>query len=170
MRWIHSGALGILGAAALWAQNDWPAYGRDPGGMRYSTMTQINRSNVSRLARAWTYHTGEQGRYLETTPLVVGGVMYLSTQQQRVVAIASEALNVPTRAEVDDAYREIQELKREMRRLRKSIGVAASVDALPEAATSARIARTPSPTRLRNEPEIGRARRWIRTAEAARRQ
>jgi len=43
-------------------------------------------------------------------------------QQQRIVALASEALNVPTRAEVDDAYREIQELKREVRRLRKAIG------------------------------------------------
>ena len=41
-------------------------------------------------------------------------------QKQRVVAIASEWLNIPTRAEVDDAYREIQELKRELRRLRKS--------------------------------------------------
>ena len=38
------------------------------------------------------------------------------------MAIASEALNVPTRAEVDDAYREIQELKRELRRMRKSSG------------------------------------------------
>jgi hypothetical protein len=38
---------------------------------------------------------------------------------QRLVALASQALNVPTRAEVDDAYREIQELKRELRRLKK---------------------------------------------------
>jgi len=40
-------------------------------------------------------------------------------QQQTMVALASEALNVPTRAEVDDAYREIQELKRELRRVKK---------------------------------------------------
>lgn len=40
-------------------------------------------------------------------------------QQQRIVAIASQALNIPTRQEVDEAYREIQELKRELRRLRK---------------------------------------------------
>ncbi len=38
---------------------------------------------------------------------------------QRVVALASTALNLPTRAEVDDAFREIQELKRELRRLKK---------------------------------------------------
>ncbi|MEJ8848775.1 poly(R)-hydroxyalkanoic acid synthase subunit PhaE [Variovorax rhizosphaerae] len=48
-------------------------------------------------------------------------------QKQRIVAIASEALNIPTRAEVDDAYREIQELKRQVRRLRKPLP--ATVDA-----------------------------------------
>jgi len=37
----------------------------------------------------------------------------------RLVGLTSQALNVPTRAEVDDAYREIQELKRELRRLKK---------------------------------------------------
>ncbi|WP_218508988.1 poly(R)-hydroxyalkanoic acid synthase subunit PhaE [Variovorax sp. dw_308] len=45
-------------------------------------------------------------------------------QKQRIVAIASEALNIPTRAEVDDAYREIQELKRQVRRLRKPVAPA----------------------------------------------
>jgi len=40
---------------------------------------------------------------------------------QRLVALASHTLNVPTRAEVDDAYREIQELKRELRRLKKGV-------------------------------------------------
>lgn len=38
---------------------------------------------------------------------------------QRLVALASTALNMPTRAEVDDAFREIQQLKRELRRLKK---------------------------------------------------
>ncbi len=38
---------------------------------------------------------------------------------QRLVALASAALNIPTRAEVDDAFREIQQLKREVRRLKK---------------------------------------------------
>ena len=41
-------------------------------------------------------------------------------QLQRMVGIASATLNVPTRIEMDDAYREIQELKRELRRLRKA--------------------------------------------------
>lgn len=59
-------------------------------------------------------------------------------QQQRVVAIVSQALNVPTRQEVDEAYREIQELKRELRRLRK--GDAAMAD--PPARASRTATRT----------------------------
>ena len=70
------------------SETDWPFYGRDPGGMRYSPLKQINRSNVRQLVRKWTYHTGEQissgeGRHrlvpFECTPLVVDGTLYLST-------------------------------------------------------------------------------------------
>src|SRR5262245_7564425 len=35
---------------------DWPTFGNDPGGQRYSGLTQINPANVTKLARAWTYH------------------------------------------------------------------------------------------------------------------
>jgi quinoprotein glucose dehydrogenase len=38
---------------------EWRSYGHDPGGVRFSPLTQIDRGNVSRLVRAWTYHTGE---------------------------------------------------------------------------------------------------------------
>jgi len=37
---------------------DWPVYGRDPGGARFSPLTQITRDNVARLQVAWTYHAG----------------------------------------------------------------------------------------------------------------
>ena len=39
---------------------EWPYYGGDPAGNRYSALTQINKSNVSSLQVAWTYHTGER--------------------------------------------------------------------------------------------------------------
>src|SRR5437763_5119210 len=73
---------------------DWTAYGRDVLGGRYSTLTQIDTSNVGRLAVAWTYHTGELApavrtpghRSLEATPIVVDGVMYLITPMGRIVA------------------------------------------------------------------------------------
>ena len=38
---------------------DWPTYGNDPGGQRYSSLDQINKQNVGQLKVAWTYHTGD---------------------------------------------------------------------------------------------------------------
>jgi len=38
---------------------EWPFYGNDPGGQRYSPLDQINRDNVAQLKVAWTYHTGD---------------------------------------------------------------------------------------------------------------
>src|SRR5262249_34278789 len=82
------------------AHNEWRSYGADPGGMRYSSLKQINRSNVAQLQRAWTYHTGETALGLDkagsrvaafqSTPLVVNGVLYLSTPSNRVMAIDAE--------------------------------------------------------------------------------
>ena len=51
---------------------------------------QINTANVSHLQRAWTYHTGEQGRSFEATPIFVDNVLYLSTQNQNIVALNPE--------------------------------------------------------------------------------
>ncbi len=82
------------------ADHEWGSYGADPGGMRYSPLDQINRNNVAQLQRAWTYHTGEIALGLggggsrvagfQTTPVVVGGVMYLSTPSNRVIAVDPE--------------------------------------------------------------------------------
>src|SRR6185295_16075022 len=55
----------------------------------------IDRTNVSRLEIAWTYHTGEtsflkdseQKSTFETTPIVVDGTMYLSTGFNKVIAL-----------------------------------------------------------------------------------
>src|SRR5258708_9168761 len=76
-------------------QDDWPYYGHDAGGMRYSPLTQITPANVQRLETAWTYHTGDtsdgsRGRQrsgFETTPLVVDRVLYLTTGINRVIAL-----------------------------------------------------------------------------------
>jgi len=80
-----------LSSAFLFAQDasEWPAYGRDPGGTKYSPLDQINTRNVSGLVRVWSYHTGERGTW-ENTPIVVGGVMYFATQKNRVVALQPE--------------------------------------------------------------------------------
>src|SRR5262252_3349460 len=79
-------------------ESDWPAYGRDPGGSRYSPLTQINRQNVKKLKIAWTYRTGdvsdgshtESKSAFEATPILVDGTLYLSTAFNRVVALDPE--------------------------------------------------------------------------------
>jgi quinoprotein glucose dehydrogenase len=73
---------------------DWPRVGNDPGAMRYSVLKQINRANVKQLAVAWSYHTGDMDARakttLECTPIVVGGVMYVTTVRGSVVALDAE--------------------------------------------------------------------------------
>jgi quinoprotein glucose dehydrogenase len=65
---------------------DWPAYGGAPENMHYTSLTQINRANVKELKVAWTFDTGEQGG-LQTSPIVVDGVLYGITPTQRVFAL-----------------------------------------------------------------------------------
>lgn len=86
-------ACGIQTAPGPVSDSDWPAYGRDALGSRYSPLNEISRDNVSRLAVAWTYHTGEplatsdRKRSLEVTPIVVDGTMFISTPLGKVVAL-----------------------------------------------------------------------------------
>jgi quinoprotein glucose dehydrogenase len=76
-------------------ETDWPAYGNDPGGMRYSALRQIDASNVAKLRVAWTFHTrdvsdgsnGWKRSGLETTPILVDGTLYLTTAFNRVIAL-----------------------------------------------------------------------------------
>src|SRR5271154_4058519 len=63
-------------------QRDWPAYAGSAEANHYSALTQINRSNVKHLTVAWTYDTGETGG-LQTSPLVVHGVLYGLTPSQK---------------------------------------------------------------------------------------
>ncbi len=72
--------------------------GRDPGGTRYSTLTQITPANVSQLKVAWVYHMKPAAsagaastalRMSEDQPLVVGQTMYVVTPYSRVVALDS---------------------------------------------------------------------------------
>jgi quinoprotein glucose dehydrogenase len=65
---------------------NWFSYGGDPGGTRYSSLRQITKANVSGLKEVWRFETPEGGR-LQTTPLIVDGVMYVVTPRQKVVAL-----------------------------------------------------------------------------------
>jgi quinoprotein glucose dehydrogenase len=121
---IASAVAGLALAAS--GQTDWPTFGHDLGGTRYSTLKQIDTKNVTRLVRAWTYHMsvasqpaaaapapgssevgdavegggrgrggrggrgGGRGGNSEVSPLVINGVMYLTTGGGRVVALEPE--------------------------------------------------------------------------------
>ena len=68
---------------------DWLNVGNDKGGMRFSTLKQIDRSNVAQLAVAWTYHCADAspGSTIECTPVVVDGVMYVTTPGLKILAL-----------------------------------------------------------------------------------
>jgi quinoprotein glucose dehydrogenase len=73
----------------LGTRRDWPIYGGDAGAIRYSSLSQINRDNVSQLQTAWTFETGDAfpGSQLECSPLAIDGVLYLTSPKQRVFAL-----------------------------------------------------------------------------------
>lgn len=105
---------------------EWPTYGHDSGGMRFSPLTEITPANVAKLKVAWTYHMKPEGYVApagrggfgapgrgpigdnpdapptagrgrgrggagfspsQDTPLVINGVMYISSPYQRLVAV-----------------------------------------------------------------------------------
>ncbi len=115
---LTSAALTIMTAAAFAqsASTEWPTYGHDKGGQRFSPLTQITPANVGRLKVAWTYAlqptataapsseasadgaappgppgrgAGPRIRASEQTPLVADGLMYFSTPYTKIVAVDS---------------------------------------------------------------------------------
>jgi quinoprotein glucose dehydrogenase len=67
------------------ANRDWPIY-LGENGAHYSPLAQINKDNVKQLQIAWTYDTEETGG-LQTSPIVVHGILYGISPSQKVFAI-----------------------------------------------------------------------------------
>jgi alcohol dehydrogenase (cytochrome c) len=65
---------------------DWLTYSGTYSGQRYSNLTQISRTNVNRLKLAWMYQTNDLNQF-EATPLVAGGVMYVSEPPSNAAAL-----------------------------------------------------------------------------------
>jgi quinoprotein glucose dehydrogenase len=93
---LKSGVLAFLFLATVLnaqeehsAQRDWPAYGGNSEGTRYSSLTQIDRSNVGRLLVAWQFaptNGAPTGRF-QAQPIVVNGILYSVTPGSGVVAL-----------------------------------------------------------------------------------
>jgi alcohol dehydrogenase (cytochrome c) len=62
---------------AVTAEVDWATYNGDPGGNRYTPLTQIDKSNVAQLAPRWLFPVADAG-LLQVTPVVVDGIMYVT--------------------------------------------------------------------------------------------
>jgi quinoprotein glucose dehydrogenase len=96
-----SGLLAIGVTSAAFAQHgaengQWRHYGGDKGSTKYSALDQINRQNVSKLERAWEWQsvdadlpekTSRMAGAFKATPLMVDGVLYLTTSMQQVAAV-----------------------------------------------------------------------------------
>lgn len=66
---------------------DWPQVGNDSGRTRFSSLKQINKNNVANLKPAWTFHGNDSGNSIQCTPVVVNGVMYVTTASIQIVAL-----------------------------------------------------------------------------------
>jgi quinoprotein glucose dehydrogenase len=98
--WAAAAAAFICTTAAAQAPetSDWGYYGGDVFGQHYSSLDQINRSNVTQLQVAWTYRTGELGQdfaraqklTFEATPVLAFGLLYLTTPTSIVIALDPE--------------------------------------------------------------------------------
>jgi quinoprotein glucose dehydrogenase len=101
LRWAMQ--IALLGAAMLPAaaqsgakNGEWPTYGGDLGSTRYSPLDQVNANNFYKLKVAWRFKTDNLGPRpefnLESTPLMVKGVLYSTAGTRRAVV----ALNAAT--------------------------------------------------------------------------
>jgi quinoprotein glucose dehydrogenase len=68
---------------------DWPEYGRDAGGLRYSPLADIQSQNVGKLKVAWTFHTGlsDPRATFEATPIKIGDGVYFCDGSNRIFAL-----------------------------------------------------------------------------------
>ena len=79
------------------AGTQWSSYGGDKAGSKYSPLAQINADNFSRLKVAWTWRSPDEGItkanpklktwVWESTPLMIDGILYVSTSMSQVAAI-----------------------------------------------------------------------------------
>ena len=93
----------VVTIAAIHAQTkkseiEWPYYGGDQGGSKYSALTEINSKNVLGMHQAWMWKTGEtplekyatRPGMFQNSPLMIDNVLYLSTPYNTVVALDAE--------------------------------------------------------------------------------
>src|SRR5687768_15119798 len=73
------------------AYDQWPVYNGSKAGLKYSSLRQIDTSNVHQLAVAWEYRTGDAdsaGRsQIQCNPIMVNGTLYIVSAQLKLAAL-----------------------------------------------------------------------------------
>ena len=149
-------AAALAPGAECSAAGDWPFYGGDAGGTRWSALDQIDRGNVERLQEAWRIRTGDLDAVppppghmaFQSTPILVDDLLVLPTPMGRVLALDPETGAERWRFDATTKTLEVPEFT--------ARGVASWTDsqAAPEAACRHRIFATwieplPSPTSVK---------------------
>ena len=75
------------GSPVASAMTTWTRSHGDAGSRRYSALTQINRTNVTRLAEAWTFRSGDGAANVQCNPIIVDGVLFAPTPGNALVAL-----------------------------------------------------------------------------------
>ncbi len=80
-------SLSMAAPPAGGAGPDWSDYFGTPDGWRHSTLAQINRTNVRKLKVAWIHQAGDLTGGMQTTPIVIDGIIYTISANNRVQAV-----------------------------------------------------------------------------------
>jgi quinoprotein glucose dehydrogenase len=88
--WMLAGSVAFASCVAVARDQaahdpDWRIYGGDAAQDHVSPLTQIDRTNVGQLKEAWRFEMGEGE--LQTSPLMIGDVLYAVDPQQGVIAL-----------------------------------------------------------------------------------
>lgn len=94
MRYYHRSGLPVtillmVLASCKHSPAEWPVYGGSKTGTHYSPLTTVDTSNVSQLAVAWEYHTGDAGErtQIQVNPIVVNGILYGVSPKLKLFAL-----------------------------------------------------------------------------------
>lgn len=68
---------------------EWPVYGGNKAGTHYSSLTEIDTTNVAQLQPAWEYHTGdaEEKTQIQVNPIIVNGILYGVSPKLKLFAL-----------------------------------------------------------------------------------
>ena len=97
----------LVGPPPSFAQGtlaDWPSYGGDLSAWRYSQLNAVDRENVDDLVPVWAFQTGDYESGLQSTPIVLDGVMYISTGTNLIYALDAASGGLLWKYEYDSQH------------------------------------------------------------------